>query len=157
MQLSLIVAMANDRVIGVNNQLPWHLPPDLQHFKSLTMGKPIIMGRSTFESIGKPLPGRKNIVLSRSITQIDGCEVYASLEAALATLSAEPEVMVIGGAQLYASVIGRVDCMYLTLIDKQVEGDSFFPEWNPQDWQTLVKSSHEYDDFCYHYLSLKRR
>ena len=118
MKISLVVAKSKNNVIGKNNQLPWHLPADLKHFKNLTMGKPIIMGRKTFDSIGKPLPGRRNIIISHQPNLfIDGCEVFHSIDDALSALKNETEVMIIGGANLYAQTIERASRLYLTEID----------------------------------------
>ena len=118
MKLSLIAAVSSNRVIGNNNRLPWHLPADLKHFKNLTLGKPVIMGRKTFDSIGKPLPNRRNIVISRDKNLvIAGCEIFYSIDSALQAVSSEPEVMIIGGANLYAQTIARADQLYLTIID----------------------------------------
>lgn len=146
MTLSLIVARSRNDVIGKNNQMPWYLPADLKHFKQLTMGKPIIMGRKTFESIGRPLLGRRNIVISRQKTLlIDGCEVFASIDMALAAVSDAPETMIIGGANLYAQVLDRVNCIYMTVIDSEFEGDSFFPALDKKKWQLDQEEKHEPD------------
>lgn len=120
MMISMIAAMAHDRVIGLDNQMPWHLPADLAHFKRVTLGKPVLMGRKTFESIGRPLPGRRNLVISRNPDyRADGVEVIDSVEAALALLadSDVAELMVIGGGHLYGQLLPRADRLYLTRID----------------------------------------
>lgn len=131
MKISLIVAQSINHVIGKNNQLPWHLPADLKHFKNLTMGKPIIMGRKTFESIGKPLPGRRNIVISRDKRFFaDGCDIFHSIDDALNAVTTEKEVMIIGGANLYSQVLHRAECIYMTIVDAKFDGDVFFPELN---------------------------
>lgn len=128
MKISLIVAQSKNHVIGKNNKMPWHLPADLKNFKNITMGKPIIMGRRTFESIGKPLPGRRNIVISRDThLQIAGCDVFHSIEDALSSVKNESEVMIIGGANLYAQTISCAHTIYLTVIDAEFDGDTFFP------------------------------
>lgn len=150
MKISLIAAMDNNRVIGVHNTLPWHLPADLKHFKALTMGKPILMGRKTYESIGRPLPGRDNIILSRQAGfSAEGCTVMCSVEKALAyadTLEAE-ELMVIGGAQLYEAMLPMAARLYLTRVDTEVEGgDAFFPEINRSEWTKLSWETHAADD-----------
>lgn len=133
-QLSLIVAMDENRLIGGNNQMPWHLPADLAFFKKTTLGKPIVMGRKTFQSIGKALPGRRNIVVSRNPEFIaEGCEVVGGIDAAL-DLCQCGEIMLIGGATLYAQSINRATCLYVTQIHHCFEGDSWFPEINP-DWK----------------------
>ncbi|WP_298443635.1 type 3 dihydrofolate reductase [uncultured Ferrimonas sp.] len=137
MQIAMIACMANNRVIGKDNQMPWHLPADLAHFKAVTMGKPIAMGRKTYESIGRPLPGRRNIVISRQADlQIDGVDVVSSIDAALALAQGEAdELMVIGGGQLYAELMPRADSLYLTLIDAELDGDTYFPAWEADQWQ----------------------
>jgi dihydrofolate reductase len=138
--VSLIAALARNRVIGAGNRLPWHLPEDLKHFKRLTMGAPVIMGRKTHESIGKPLPGRRNIVVTRRPgARWDGCETAASLEAALALAGDVPEVFVIGGAELYAAALPRADRMHLTLLDADYEGDARFPDFDPGDWRETAR------------------
>ncbi len=142
--------MARNRVIGADGDMPWHLPEDLAHFKRITIGKPIIMGRRTWDSIGRPLPGRTNIVVSRTLASGslgDEVEVVSSLESALALAGAsdgaEPETMVIGGGQLYAEAIDLADRLYLTEIDLEVNGDAWFPEvdldrWREVEVQTLT-------------------
>lgn len=159
MLLSLIVAMDRNRLIGRNNALPWHLPADLKHFKSVTMGKPVLMGRKTFESIGKPLPGRRNIVISRN-TDFDapGCEVYTSLDKALAVLGAVDEAVIIGGMGIYTLVMPRVQKMYLTIIDAEFKGDAWFPEYDPEEWNIDTEEKHRYEEgenkFDYCFLTL---
>ena len=129
--ISLVAAMAKDRVIGKDNQMPWHLPADLKHFKSVTLGKPIIMGRKTFESIGRALPGRQNIVISRnSDYQAENCDMAESFEAALSLTENADEVMVIGGGFLYAKTLDIADKLYLTFIDLEIEGDTQFPDYS---------------------------
>ena len=149
MHTSLIAAMAHNRVIGKNSDMPWHLPGELQYFKSLTMGKPIVMGRKTFESIGRPLPGRHNIVISRSADNLPAeVTVVPSPEAAIkaAQLRAEEEnrqveeLMVIGGGQIYAAFLPIATRLYLTHIDLTVDGDTWFPDYQPEQWQrTLLR------------------
>jgi len=132
--------MSTNRTIGINNSLPWHLPNDLKYFKQATMGKPIVMGRKTFESIGKPLPGRRNIVISRDASyQAEGIDVVTSLEDAISLgediclVNGQEEVMVIGGAQIYELALAKADRLYITHVDANVEGDAFFPE---VDWSS---------------------
>lgn len=144
--ISLVAAMSKNRVIGKNNTMPWHLPADLKHFKSVTMGKPIIMGRKTFESIGKPLPGRRNIVVTHQEKEFPGCDVFHSLEEALKSVASEPEVMIIGGANVYAQVLPKVQRMYLTFIDLDVDGDAFFPAWDESQWREVSSEQHAPDD-----------
>ena len=149
MKISMIVAMAHDRVIGKDNQMPWHLPADLAHFKRVTFGKPVLMGRKTFESIGRPLPGRRNLVISRNPDyQAEGIEVVGSVEAALALLagSSVEELMVIGGGHLYAEMLPSADCLYLTRIDLAVEGDTRFPAFDDGQWQRVDCESHPADE-----------
>ncbi|MGU5696044.1 type 3 dihydrofolate reductase [Aeromonas allosaccharophila] len=149
MKISMIAAMAHDRVIGKDNQMPWHLPADLAHFKRVTLGKPVLMGRKTFESIGRPLPGRRNLVISRNPGyQAEGIEVVGSVEAARALLasSAVEELMVIGGGHLYAEMLPSADCLYLTQIDLAVEGDTRFPAFDDGPWQRIACESHPADE-----------
>ena len=149
MKISMIAAMAHDRVIGKDNQMPWHLPADLAHFKRVTLGKPVLMGRKTFESIGRPLPGRRNLVISRNPDyQAEGIEVVSSVEAALALLagSSVEELMVIGGGHLYAEMLPSADCLYLTRIDLAVEGDTRFPAFDDGQWQRIECESHPADE-----------
>lgn len=135
MNISLIAAMAHHRVIGKNNQLPWHLPADLKHFKTITTGKPVIMGRKTYESIGKPLPNRQNIVLTtHQEWSAEGVTTVHSWEEALLACDSASEVVVIGGAQLYQQTLAIATHLYLTFIDAEIEGDAFFPEWNQSEW-----------------------
>ncbi len=146
MMISMIAAMAHDRVIGLDNQMPWHLPADLAHFKRVTLGKPVLMGRKTFESIGRPLPGRRNLVISRNPDyRADGVEVIDSVEAALALLAGSDvaELMVIGGGHLYGQLLPRADRLYLTRIDLAVEGDTRFPVLDEGDWSCIVREPHQ--------------
>ncbi|WMS85750.1 type 3 dihydrofolate reductase [Pleionea litopenaei] len=145
--ISLVCAMANDRVIGLKNQMPWHLPIDLQHFKSVTMGKPIVMGRKTFESIGRPLPGRRNIIITRNKDYAaDGIEIVNSLESALELLSSEPEIMITGGGNVYSQALPLADRLYLTFIDLNTQGDAFFPEFSELDLNLIEESVHIADE-----------
>lgn len=160
--LSLIAAMSTSRVIGRDNQLPWHLPADLKHFKATTMGKPILMGRKTYESIGRPLPGRLNLVLSRQADlQIQGCTVVSSVQAAMAHVQAQdaPELMVIGGGQLYAQTIDQADRLYLTVVETDIEGDAHFPEFDEAQFKITASEAHAADQanpYVYHFLTYKR-
>ncbi|WP_101758752.1 dihydrofolate reductase [Oceanicoccus sp. KOV_DT_Chl] len=144
-RVSMIVAMAENRVIGRNNQLPWYLPNDLKYFKATTMGKPIVMGRKTYESIGRPLPGRTNIVVTGNADfSAEGVKVVHGIDEALqvaqgvAELEGVEELMVIGGAQLYADILPKVERLYLTRVHADVEGDARFPELDLSQWQLLV-------------------
>jgi len=135
--LTLVAALAKNRAIGVNGAMPWHLPSELAHFKKITMGKPILMGRRTWESIGRPLPGRQNIVLTRSAGfRAEGCNVVASLEEALAVAEGD-EVMVIGGGELYRLALPLAAKMILTLIDIEPEADTWFPQWTEDEWKEI--------------------
>lgn len=147
-KLSLIAAMANNRVIGKDNDMPWHMPADLKHFKSVTMGKPVIMGRRTFDSIGRPLPGRKNIVItSNEAWSHEGVDVVHTPADALALVADLPEVMVIGGGKVYRHFLPMADTLYLTFIDLDVEGDTQFPDWSGvAQWQQIEKESFPADD-----------
>ena len=134
--ISLIVAHDRNRVIGYENDMPWHLPGDLQYFKETTMGKPVIMGRKTFESIGRPLPGRRNIVITRNVNYAaEGIEVVGNLDAALALVAEVPEIMVIGGEQIFTQALPLADRLYITLIDHEFVGDTYFPAY--EGWQMV--------------------
>jgi dihydrofolate reductase len=145
--LSMIVAHANDRVIGKNNDMPWHLPADLAYFKKTTLGKPIIMGRKTFQSIGRPLPGRKNIVISRDDTyQVEGVEVVNSVAAALALVIESEEVMVIGGGAIYQHCLAAAQRLYITHIYADIDGDTYFPEYNLAVWKKVASDIRPSDE-----------
>jgi dihydrofolate reductase len=146
-QLSFVVAMDENRLIGSDNRLPWHMPADLALFKRTTMGKPIVMGRRTFESIGKPLPGRRNIVVSRNPEYAaEGCEVVGDIDSALALCAGDEEVMLIGGASLYRQTIERASRMYITLIHHEFSGDTWFPEFDPGDWKVAERREFAADE-----------
>lgn len=130
MIISMIAAMAKDRVIGKDNQMPWHLPADFAWFKRCTLGKPVVMGRKTYESIGRPLPGRQNIVISRDANlAIEGVTTVTSIEQALEAAGEVDEVMIIGGGAIYKACLPQADKLYVTYIDAQIEGDTQFPHW----------------------------
>ncbi|MQA52065.1 dihydrofolate reductase [Pseudomonas piscis] len=142
--LSLIAALAENRVIGIDNSMPWHLPGDFKYFKATTLGKPIIMGRKTWDSLGRPLPGRLNIVVSRQTDlALEGAEVYPSLEAAVvraeqwALEQGASELMLIGGAQLYTQGLEQADRLYLTRVALSPQGDAWFPEFDEQRWKLV--------------------
>ncbi|MEN8206107.1 MAG: type 3 dihydrofolate reductase [Pseudomonadota bacterium] len=157
MKISIIVAMAANGVIGRDNQLPWYLPADLKHFKQTTMGKPILMGRKTWESIGRPLPGRTNIVITRDKTYTAaGCEVVDSIDAAIAAAGEQDEVMVIGGAELYRQVLSSTDTIYLTQIHEVFAGDTCFPEIHNTEWHQVERIDHEADEKNVHDYSFIR-
>ena len=139
--ISLIVAHDKNRVIGYENQMPWHLPGDLQYFKKVTMGKPVIMGRKTFESIGRPLPGRRNIIITRNPAySAEGIEVVSSVDEALALVSDVEEIMIIGGEQIFTQCLPFADRLYITLIHHEFVGDTYFPAY--EGWK-LVSSEAE--------------
>ncbi|GAA4884234.1 type 3 dihydrofolate reductase [Ferrimonas pelagia] len=152
--------MAKDRVIGKDNQMPWHLPADLRHFKAVTMGKPVVMGRKTYESIGRPLPGRHNIVISRqSDLVLDGVTVVADIEAAVAAAGSVDELMIIGGGQLYGTLLERADRLYLTLVDLAVEGDTQFPDYQQLPWNEIAREhrlADERNPYAMDFITLER-
>ncbi len=159
MLISLVVAVAENNVIGKNNQLIWHLPADLKHFKKLTTGHTVFMGRKTHDSIGKPLPNRRNIVISRSVDQIEGCEVAVSLEDALKLTSAENEVFIIGGAEIYKLALPLANRIYLTQIHQSFDGDTFFPELDLQQWRETQREDFSPDEknrLSYSFITLDR-
>jgi dihydrofolate reductase len=144
--VSLIVAMAKNGVIGCDNRLPWRLPADLAHFKRITMGKPMVMGRKTWESLPGLLPGRRHIVVTRDKNyQAEGCTLVHSLEQALEVAGEVPEVMVVGGGTVYKEMLPRADRLYLTLVNVEVEGDARFPEIDYADWRELRRETHSAD------------
>ncbi|PAJ74886.1 diacylglycerol kinase [Pseudoalteromonas sp. NBT06-2] len=147
MNISMIAAMANNRIIGKNNQMPWHLPADLKHFKAVTLGKPVIMGRKTFESIGRPLPGRKNIIISRDVSyEAQGIEVVSTPELAIEIAGNTPEVMIIGGGNIYDIFLPLCNRLYLTHIDLEVEGDTQFPDYEANRiWVKELSEEHKSD------------
>ncbi|MCG9721296.1 type 3 dihydrofolate reductase [Shewanella sp. Isolate7] len=159
MKIAMIAAMANNRVIGKDNQMPWHLPEDLRHFKQMTLGKPVVMGRKTFESIGRPLPGRHNLVVSRQADLvIEGVTCVTSFEQAKELVQDCEELVVIGGGQLYAELLPQADCLYLTEINLDVEGDTHFPEWDDGSWQILDSESHTNDKGLeYRFINLVKK
>lgn len=145
--ISLIAAMARNRIIGKDNTMPWHLPADLAHFKRITMGKPVIMGRRTYESIGFPLPGRKNVVITRNPDYApEGVVVVDSIDAALNEVRDAEEVMIIGGGQLYREMLPRADRLYLTLIQADVEGDTEFPDYTQYAWREIDQEVYQADE-----------
>ncbi|MDH3888568.1 MAG: type 3 dihydrofolate reductase [Gammaproteobacteria bacterium] len=160
MKISIVVAMDANGVIGRGNELPWHLPADLQYFKKTTMGKPILMGRKTHESIGRPLPGRTNIVITRdSGYQAKGCVVVNSIDAAMQAAGEQDEIMVIGGAEFYRQVLAHTSTIYLTRIHASVDGDTVFPELNATDWREVERSDQSADEknpYDYSFIRLER-
>ena len=164
MKISMIAAMAQQRVIGRDQTMPWHLPADLAFFKKTTMGNPILMGRKTYESIGRPLPGRLNLVVTHNPElEIAGCEVVTSLDQALEIANKEPsrsdEIFIIGGGQLYASFLPQADRLYLTLIDAELKGDTYFPDYTQYQWQQVECIDHPANDkniYPYSFMTLDR-
>lgn len=161
MMISLIVAASSNNVIGRDGGLPWHLPDDLRLFKRVTTGKPVIMGRRTFESIGKPLPDRRNIVMTRDPDYAaTGCEVVSSVSEAIDLVGGADEVMIIGGGQVYRDFLPRADRIYLTRVQEEVAGDTFFPEIDETAWQLVSSEHHDADDkhrHAFEMMVLERR
>ncbi len=160
MKISLIAAMADNRVIGIDNSLPWNLPADMKWFRQNTLGKPIMMGRKTFDSIGKALPGRRNIVVTRDESFVaKGCDVVHDIESGLALLSDVDELMVIGGASFYEQTLLKADRLYLTLVHTEIEGDAWFPEVDFSQWTEISREEHEADEkneFNYSFIIFDR-
>lgn len=157
--ISMIVARSRNHVIGRDNQMPWKISADLQFFKRVTMGFPVIMGRKTWESIGRPLPGRRNIVVSRNpALTLAGAEVANSLDNALDRLSELPRVFVIGGEQLFTQAFPKADQLYITEIEMDVEGgDTFFEVPNPEEWLELERTPGAEGEISFHFLTLQRK
>jgi len=147
MTISIIVAASENNVIGAAGDLPWRLSDDLKRFKAMTMGKPIVMGRKTWDSIGRPLPGRQNVVVTRQAGFVaEGCDIVASMEEALTLTAGAEEVMVIGGSQVYALFLPDAERLYLTRVHAEVEGDAFFPEIDASVWRLVGDEPHSADD-----------
>jgi dihydrofolate reductase len=157
--ISMIVARSRNHVIGRDNQMPWKISADLQFFKRVTMGFPVIMGRKTWESIGRPLPGRRNIVVSRNPDLIlNGAELASSLDEALNRLSGTPRVFVIGGEQLFTQAFPKADQLYITEIEMDVEGgDTFFKVPNPDEWLEIERTPGSEGEIAFHFLTLQRK
>lgn len=161
MKISMIAAMAKNRVIGADNDMPWHLPADLQHFKSVTLGKPIIMGRKTYESIGRALPGRLNIVItSNPDASFDGAVTVTSIDAAIERASDADEVMIIGGGTIYQTCLESANRLYLTFIDLEVAGDTYFPDYESHaKWNEVERTFYQLDaknPYNYEFVTLDR-
>ena len=164
MKIALIVAASQNNVIGLDNQLPWHLPEDLQYFKAVTMGKPILMGRKTYDSIGRPLPGRTNIVLTRDANwSAEGVVVVNDLDSATAAsekacvAAGVDELMIIGGEQIYRKFLPVADKLYLTKVEAVVEGDAYFPAIDSDQWQQVAeKIPEEGGNYSYRFVVLER-
>jgi dihydrofolate reductase len=159
--VAIIVAADEQGGIGLKGRLPWHLPDDLRRFKALTMGKPLVMGRKTYESIGRPLSGRHNIVISRQAgLEIAGCTVAGSLEAALAAAEAVPAVFVIGGAEIYRLALPCADVVYLTRVHASVGADTCFPELDSTQWEEASREDHPADErhaHAFSFLTFRRK
>lgn len=159
--VSLVVAADEEGGIGRGGGLPWHLPADLKHFRALTMGKPVIMGRRTWESIGRPLPGRRNVVVSRQPSlQVPGCEVAGSLDDALRLVDDAAEACVIGGAEIYRLALPLADLIHLTRVHARVEADTFLPPLDPQEWRLQSREEHAADErhaYPFSFITLERR
>jgi len=161
MIVSIIAAMDRNHLIGNKNQLPWHLPADFAHFKSVTMGKPIVMGRKTFESIGKPLPGRTNIVLSRNPDiHFDGVVCVSNFEQAVAVVPDAEEIMIIGGSAIYEMLLPLVNRMYLTYVDAGIKGDAWFPMFEENHWlekDTVTRPADEKNLYGCRFVTLEKK
>lgn len=156
MIISLIAAMGKNRVIGKDNSLPWKLPADMKRFRELTLGKSVMMGRKTFESIGKPLPNRTNIILTRDKNyKAEGCVVVHSAEEALKAAKGSGEIMIAGGEQIFKEFLEKADRMYLTFIDKDFDGDAYFPEYSKDEWKETKREEHK-NDYKYTFVDLER-
>jgi dihydrofolate reductase len=156
----MIAAMAENRVIGADNTMPWHLPADLKHFKATTLGKPVVMGRKTYESIGRALPGRQNIVVSRSGFNADDADVVSNCDTAISLAGDVEEVMIIGGGTIYDIFLPHAHTLYLTFINLKVEGDTQFPDYQAAArWQVVSRESHQTDEknpYDYDFVKLER-
>ena len=149
--LSIIVAVADNGVIGSGNQLPWRLPDDLKRFKALSLGKPVVMGRKTYDSIGRPLPGRLNIIVSRRRDlQIAGCQVVSSLAEAIAATEGAPEIVIVGGADIYRQVLPQVATIHLTRVHADIPGDVLFPKLAENEWREVATEYHPADEHHAH-------
>ncbi len=161
MKISIIAALGKNNVIGVDNGLPWDLPADMNHFRKMTLNKPVIMGQKTFESIGKPLPDRKNIILTLDKDfRSEGCLLAYSIEEALSLVENVDEVMIIGGASIYKQFLSLADRMYLTFIDGDFEGKVFFPEFDMNEWEEVSREDHETDEinhYKYSFITLGKK
>jgi dihydrofolate reductase len=157
--ISMIVARSRNHVIGRDNQMPWKISADLQFFKRVTMGFPVIMGRKTWESIGRPLPGRRNVVVSRNADlSLTGAEVAGSLDEALNRLSDSPRVFVIGGEQLFTQAFDKADRLFITEIDLDIEGgDTFFEVPNPSQWHEVERTPGSEGDISFNFITLERK
>ncbi|MBU0697127.1 MAG: dihydrofolate reductase [Bacteroidetes bacterium] len=160
MTISIIVATDEENGIGKNNQLMWHLPKDLKFFKSTTSGHPVIMGRKTYDSVGKPLPNRRNIIITRQKDlKIEGVEVFNELENAIKACVDEEEVFIVGGGEIYKQALPFTDKIYLTKVHHTFNADAFFPELNYSEWKLISKEEHEPDEkhaYCFSFITFSR-
>lgn len=157
--ITIVVAIASNNAIGKDNKLLWRLPNDLKHFKQITSGHTIIMGRKTYDSVGKPLPNRRNIVVTRQDIHIEGVEIASSIDAALAVCADEPEVFIVGGAEIYRQSMSRVNRIYLTIVHRDFEADTFFPQLDEKEWKTVSREDFEADErnpIPYSFITLER-
>jgi dihydrofolate reductase len=161
MEVTIVVAASTNNVIGDRGSLPWRLPEDMRRFRKLTMGKPVLMGRRTYASIGRPLPGRRNVVISRQPRlQIAGCEVAATPDDALALAADAPEIMIIGGGDIYRALLPRTTRIEMTRVHVTLEGDTFFPELDPGEWRVIASEDHPVMDsrpIAFTFETLQRR
>lgn len=159
-QIVLIAALANNRVIGLDNRLPWHLPDDLKHFKAMTLDKTIVMGRKTWESLPGILPGRQHVVVSRNKNyRADGALVVNSIKEALQKVPEEEDVMIVGGAGLYEQCLAFATLLQLTLVDANIDGDAFFPQWDENHWREKQREHHAADEkhaYAFDFVTLER-
>ena len=159
-EIVLIAALAKNRVIGIDNKLPWRLPDDLQHFKKLTLGHSIVMGRKTWESLPGVLPDRHHIVITRDTNySAPNAEIVHSIEEAISLVPGHQPVFIVGGANLYQQLLEKADRMELTMVDAEPEGDAFFPEWDTQQWQEVSREHHAADErhkFAFDFVRLQR-
>lgn len=159
-RINLIAAMAKNRTIGKDNQMPWHLPADLKHFKATTLKHPVIMGRKTYQSIGKALPGRRNIVITRDTQlRLDDAEIFHDLRSAIDACGDVSEIMIIGGANIYEQLLPEADRLFLTFIDLEVEGDTYFPDWEGLGFVETSDEQHQADQhnpYNYRFVTLER-
>jgi dihydrofolate reductase len=159
MIVTAVVATSENHAIGKDNKLLWYLPADLKHFKQITTGHTVIMGRKTYDSVGKPLPNRRNIIITRQAIEIPGCEVVNSIQAALALCKDEPEVFIVGGADIYKQAMHLTNRIYLSIVHKQFEADSFFPEINKDEWKEVSREDYQPDEknlYAYSFITLER-
>jgi dihydrofolate reductase len=160
MIISAVVAIAENNAIGKNNQLLWHLPNDLKHFKQITSGHTVIMGRKTYDSVGRPLPNRRNIVVTRQQIEIPGCEVVNSVDEAIALCEGEEEVFIVGGAEIYKLAMPKTNKIYLTIVHQAFEADAYFPPIDDREWLPIEREDHGTDEkhsIPYSFITLQRR